>query len=260
MNRKRFLGIAALTIFVIAAGVFIYWQLATVQQFKKEAAQNEKLLEEMRKPVESQAQPADATGAAGEATRISDNRKAEQVAAEDQQVDGSLPNGQKAGNTPDWHSYWHSLTPEQQQQIADQFYIQFGLKPPPRGYDYHWKEPGVPYLDENGAPVLRRLDEPIVEVTMGIGFAPTLEEFKRHEQLVDESIAAHGRGDVAEAARLDAEIEALEASAQRMRPLTVRSTWSTAEAKSKSRQFAKEKFNAALREYGLEHLINQVGY
>ena len=206
MNNKRFLGIAALTIFVIAAGVFIYWQLATVQQFKKEAAQNEKLLEEMRKPVGSQAQPADATGAAGEATRISDNRKAEQSETESQQADSSLPTGQQAGKFPDWHS----LTPEQRQQIADQFYIQFGLEVPPRGYDYHWKEPGVPYLDANGAPVLRRLDEPIVEVEMGIGFAPTFAQMKRHEQLMDARLAIYGSGDVAEIARLEAEIETLE--------------------------------------------------
>ena len=144
--------------------------------------------------------------------------------------------------------------------MGNRFYTQHGLKPPPRGYDYHWDEPGVPYLDKNGDPVLRRLDEPAIVIKMGIGFAPTLEEFKRHEQLVDESIAAHGRGDVAEAARLDAEIEALKASAQRMRPLSVSSSWTTAEQKSKSRRLAKEKFNAALREYGLEHLINQVGY
>ena len=68
MFRKLNWRIVALTIFVIAAGGFIYWQLSSVQQFKKEAAQNENLLEEMRKPVESQALPADATGAAGEAS------------------------------------------------------------------------------------------------------------------------------------------------------------------------------------------------
>ncbi len=256
MNSKRFLGIAALTIFVIAAGVFIYWQLSSVQQFKKEAAQNEKLLEEMRKPVGSQAQPADATGAAGEATRISDNRKAEQSEVESQQADGSLPTGQQAGKFPDWHS----LTPEQRQQIANQFYTQYGLKPPPRGYDYHWKEPGVPYLDKNGDPVLRRLDEPIIEIEMGIGFAPSLEEFKRHKQLMDALFAIYGSGDVAEIARLEAEIEALEASAQGMRPLSTTSISTTAEQKSKADRLRKEKYNAALREYGLEHLINQVGY
>ncbi|MDE0634478.1 MAG: hypothetical protein OXI43_01310 [Candidatus Poribacteria bacterium] len=144
--------------------------------------------------------------------------------------------------------------------MGNRFYTQFGLKPPPRGYDYHWDEPGVPYLDKNGAPVLRKLDEPAIVIKMGIGFAPTLEEFKRYKRLVDEAMWASGTGDVAEAARLDAEIEALKASAQRMRPLTVSSSSTTAEQASKSDRLRKEKYNAALREYGLEHLINQVGY
>ena len=251
MNKRNW-GIVALILFVLAAGGFIYWQLSSVQQFKNEAAHTEKLLEEMRKPVESQALPADATGAAGEATRISDNRKAEQVAAESQQANGSLPTGQKVGNPPDWDS----LTPEQKQHIADQFYVQYGLKPPPPGYDYDWKGVGVPYLDENGEPVLRRLDEPVIRINMGIGFAPTLEEFKKWEKLFDDQGWAEARGDHAEAARLTAEMEALEASVQRMRPLSVSSVWSTAEAKSKSRQFAKEKMQAALREHGFAHLIS----
>ena len=50
------------------------------------------------------------------------------------------------------------------------------------------------------------------------------------------------------------------ASAQRMRPLTVSSSSTTAEQASKADRLRKEKYNAALREYGLEHLINQVGY
>ncbi|MDE0634480.1 MAG: hypothetical protein OXI43_01320 [Candidatus Poribacteria bacterium] len=140
--------------------------------------------------------------------------------------------------------------------MGNRFYTQFGLKPPPRGYDYHWDEPGVPYLDANGEPVLRRLDEPAIVIEMGIGFAPTLEQYKTYNRLLDDWIAAEGRGDVAEAARLDAEIEALKASAQRMRPLSVSSSSTTAEQASKARSLRKEKYNAALREYGLEHLIS----
>ncbi len=144
--------------------------------------------------------------------------------------------------------------------MGNRFYTQHGLKPPPRGYDYHWDEPGVPYLDKNGDPVLRRLDEPAIVIKMGIGFAPTLEEFKRYKQLMDALFAIYGSDDVAEIARLEAEIEALRASAQGMRPLTVSSSSTTAEQASKADRLRKEKYNAALREYGLEHLINQVGY
>lgn len=167
-------------------------------------------------------------------------------------VDGTSDSVQQNDKTPD---FW-SLSPEQRQQIFDQFYLQYGLKVPPRGYDYDWKDVGVPYLDENGKPVLRRLDEPIIRIEMGVGFAPTLEEYEKYEQLMFDAGVAKSRGDVAEAERLKAEIKALKASAQRMRPLSVSSISTTAEQGSKSRRFAKARYNAALREHGLGHLIN----
>ncbi len=50
MNRKSYWGIAALIVFVIAAGGFIYWQLSEVQQFKKQLAQEaEELLRQSKK-------------------------------------------------------------------------------------------------------------------------------------------------------------------------------------------------------------------
>ncbi len=51
MNRKFHWGIAALIIVLIAAGGFMYWQWSTVQQLKEQLAQDEKLLEEKKKPV-----------------------------------------------------------------------------------------------------------------------------------------------------------------------------------------------------------------
>ena len=50
MNRKHYWGIAALIVFVIAAGGFIYWQLSEVQQLKKQSAQDAKQLEGNDKP------------------------------------------------------------------------------------------------------------------------------------------------------------------------------------------------------------------
>ena len=50
MTRKTYWGIAALIIFVIAAGGFMYWQWSQVQQLKEQLAQDEKLLEEKNKP------------------------------------------------------------------------------------------------------------------------------------------------------------------------------------------------------------------
>lgn len=47
---KRNWGIAALIIFVLAAGGFIYWQHLSLQQLKEELAQDEKIVKEMTKP------------------------------------------------------------------------------------------------------------------------------------------------------------------------------------------------------------------
>lgn len=164
----------------------------------------------------------------------------------------SVPSEAEQDDFPDFSS----LSPEHQQQILDQFYLQRGLKPPPKGYKYVWKKIGVVLLDDNGKPVLQKEGEPWVTIQYGIGFAPTLEEYERYQKLQDDQGWAESRGDVAEVARLTAEIEALEASVQRMRPLGTMATWDSAEAKSKSSQFSKEKLNAALREYDLEHLIS----
>ena len=124
---------------------------------------------------------------------------------------------QENDKTPDWNS----LTPEQKQQIFDQFYIERGLKPPPPGYKYKWKDIDVPLLDENGNPILHKIGEPDVRIQMRVGFAPTLEEFERYNQLLDDKGWAKARGDVAEVDRLTTEFEALEASVQRMRPFVM---------------------------------------
>ena len=47
MNSKSYWGIAALIVFVIAAGLFIYYQLSEVQQFKKQLAQEAAEVEEL---------------------------------------------------------------------------------------------------------------------------------------------------------------------------------------------------------------------
>jgi len=159
---------------------------------------------------------------------------------------------QQADKTPDWHS----LTPEQQQQIFDQFYIQFGLEVPPKGYDYLWKDAGIPYRDENGNPVLRRLDEPTIDIEYGIGFAPTLEEFKKYKELDEAWGWAEAEGNTAKAKQLKSEIDALTASVQRRRPLFVYAASTNTEQSSKADQMAKEAMRNALREHGLEHLIS----
>ncbi|MDE0326005.1 MAG: hypothetical protein OXN27_18975 [Candidatus Poribacteria bacterium] len=51
MNRQMYWGLGVLIIVLTAAGGFMYWQWSTVQQLKEQLAQDEKLLEEMDKPV-----------------------------------------------------------------------------------------------------------------------------------------------------------------------------------------------------------------
>ena len=51
MTKKVYLGIAALIVFMIAAGGFMYWQWSEVQQLKEQLAQDEKMLEEEKKPI-----------------------------------------------------------------------------------------------------------------------------------------------------------------------------------------------------------------
>ncbi|RKU21059.1 hypothetical protein C6499_22845 [Candidatus Poribacteria bacterium] len=151
-------------------------------------------------------------------------------------------------------------SPEELRQIFDQFYTQRGLKPPPPGYDYRWARKNVPLLDENGNPILHKIGEPIVELEIRVGFAPTLEEYERLNRLYIEKARAKKKGQVATANEIDAEIEALTASAQRERPFIKRATRLASREEyendpKKTERVMREVLDAALREYGLEHLI-----
>ena len=149
-------------------------------------------------------------------------------------------------------------------KIFAKFYTDLGLEPPPPGYDYVWDDIEVPHIDENGNYVLRKQGEPIVEVKIGIGFAPTPEELERYLQLDNQYAFADATGNTAEAERLLAEIEQLKASAQRERPLGASSIWGAtttqrAAEPNKAERLRREKYHEALREYGLEHIIGVVG-
>ena len=174
------------------------------------------------------------------------------VSDDKQQVKDSIPDEQEADKFPDFRS----LTPEQRQHIYNQFYIQCGVPPPPPGYTYRWKDRWVPLLDENGNPVLHKKGDPIIEVRMGIDFAPTEDEYKKWKELDEAWGWAEARGDTAEAERLRTEMDALEASVQRMRPIGVGAMSIGREAASKADRFSREAYKAALREHGLAHLIS----
>ncbi|RKU11997.1 hypothetical protein C6501_11880 [Candidatus Poribacteria bacterium] len=62
MSNKFSWGKAALIVFVIAAGGFIYWNVSTVQQMKKQAALFEKMLEKEKEPAVAKEPPPAAPG------------------------------------------------------------------------------------------------------------------------------------------------------------------------------------------------------
>ena len=243
MKGKMYLGVFALIVIFIGLMVFVLMRDTNTQP------QNVYL--DVEPPTRGQPSTKKLSET-DKFTKWFEQNKTKLVSDEIKQVEADIPDEQESNKFPDWHS----LTLEQKKHIYDQFYVQFGLKVPPRGYDYQWKDAGIPYLDENGNPVLRRLDEPSIYIDMGIGFAPTLKEWKKYNKLIDDQSWADSRGDIAEVKRIKAEIEALEASAQRMRPLSVGALSTNAEQESKSDRMAKAKFNAALREHGLAHLIS----
>ena len=244
-SNRLFIG--ALAFFILCVGgSLLYYQHVKGQTAKALAESDD--FQQWWQESNAKEKPA-AEVAVSDAAATASHRE---VSVGDSAVVAAPTDAPETDNTPD---FW-SLSAEEQQQIFDQFYHQRGLNPPPKGYKYRWKDIGVVLLDENGDPVLQKEGEPWVEVKYGIGFAPTREEYERYEQLQEDHGWAESRGEVAEAERLKAEIEALEASVQRMRPLYAMSTAIGAEAVAKSSRRRKEKLNAALREYGLEHLIS----
>ena len=240
-SNRLFLG--ALVFFMLCVGGSLLYQQHVYKETDEKLAETDEFLRWWK---------------AGHATRASDateTPKSEAIETVESPVNAPSVDDAENENFPD---FW-SLSPEERQQIYDQFYIQHGLKPPPKGYKYVWKDEGVARLDEDGNPILLKEGDPWVEIKMGIGFAPTLEEYERYEQLREDYEWADTRGEVAKAERLAAEIEALEASVQRMRPLSMTSFWSGptgTQDKARSRRIAREKYNAALREHGLAHLIS----
>ncbi|MYB02055.1 MAG: hypothetical protein F4118_07720 [Acidimicrobiaceae bacterium] len=153
------------------------------------------------------------------------------------------------------------LSREQLQEIYDSFYTRFGLKPPPPGYEYRWADINVPLLDENGQPVLHKIGDPIIDIAIEVGFAPTKEEYDQLNQLKRDKKTAKFKGLVEQAASITQKIEELEALVQRERPVLKGTMWmgkpGEAYNRERVRRMSREKLNEALRSYGLEHLIEE---
>ena len=139
-------------------------------------------------------------------------------------------------------------------------YKKYGVEPPPPGYAYRMSDPGVLKLDEKGDPILYKKGEPIFDIGKGIGFAPTYEQYKRYEQLIQLWTAAQHAGANNKADQYRAEIDQLEAAAQGEIPV-VTSTLAVpkhlyesaeAEANRKASQIMKQ----AYIDFGLGYMVD----
>ncbi len=154
----------------------------------------------------------------------------------------------------------YNLPPEQQKAIFDSFYTQLELDPPPKGYDYVWADINVPMLDENGKPILHKIGEPLIDIKQGIGYAPTLEEYKILKVLEIEIGWQEAQGNTTKAEALQSEYDQLYQKVQRERPIIEGWSWVASKSEQasdpdKPRLIARERLAKALKAQGLEHLI-----
>ena len=183
VNNKRNWGIVALTIFVMAAGGFIYWQLSSVQPFKKEAA---------------------------EAKQLEETMKQQQPIAEK-----NPPRPARAGYKWEWHGdHWHEMP-----LVPSDAPAAVKPKQPKRSkgdpLNINWKDPGyLDWTDPRTAESYRNyygFDPPteadyfkpvqdnfgnwikhyrntavVVKWDKRIGFRPTVAQFARYKQLKTE--------------------------------------------------------------------------
>ena len=258
MTKKMYLGIAALIVFMIAAGGFIYWQVSSVQQFKEQATQNDaeerlrqsEKLQKVSKTDNKDEQARDETAAESNTLTVEEllKRTAEELLKHQE--------GEKILTSEDIFN----LTPEQQQAIYDLFYTQQGLDPPPKGYTYRWADINVPMLDENGKPILHKIGEPHIYMKRGIAFTPTPEEYVILKALEEEIGWQKLQGDTAKAEELQAEYDQLYQDVQRERPDIEGWSWGVSKSEQeanpdKPRNMAREQLAQALKAEGLEYLI-----
>ena len=182
--------------------------------------------------------------------------KATLVSDDSEQVKGNMPAEQKVDKFPDWNS----LTPEQQQQIYNQFFKQFGLEVSPLGYTYRWEEPGIPKRDENGNPILHKRGDPIIDIVMSKAFTPTIDEYEMLKTLEIEIGWQYGQGDTNKAESLESDYDKLYEKVQRERPTVTGWIWAAPKSEKSSdpdkpKRIASEKLKAALIEHGYSYLI-----
>lgn len=154
--------------------------------------------------------------------------------------------------TPTGPRTFAELTPAQQRAAMDQFYRDRGLEPPEPGYTY--------YFDEQGRAHYHKEYEPIVKIETQIGFAPTLVQYERYQQLQGLLETAKTEGDTAKILQLSTEIDRLKQDAQGEIPTGASVVTfgapdeSIESAKQRGVQKAAEQLDKAYAERNLQHL------
>lgn len=153
------------------------------------------------------------------------------------------------------------LSQEQIDALDSSFYGSLGLDVPPKGHHYVWREPEVVMRDENGNPIMLRDDEPYVEITTTIGFAPTRAQWDHYQELLRAQNLAFVNDDDAEYQRLRDEIKQFRAEAQGEIP-SVSGAWAASgdeDVEAFNREMSRkvdERMRQAYRDAGLGHMID----
>lgn len=115
-------------------------------------------------------------------------------------------------------------------------------------------------LDESGKPILHKIGDPLIDIKQGIGYAPTLEEYKILKALKVEIRWQDAKGNTAKAETLQSEYDQLYQNVQRERPIIEGWSWVASESEraadpDKPRRIARERLAQTLKAQGLEYLI-----
>ncbi len=186
--------------------------------------------------------------------------------------DGQTPREQPLNET-ELSKYWDGSIgsngepiPVNSKQRADlrriRRYLSLGIEPPPKGYDYLLIDDKEIVLD-NGAPFLINMEADSTQywITTHTGFAPTLQQYERYQELQRKLKEAKRDNDMNLIQQLSAEIDSLTADAQGKLP-----SFSTF-GKADPSEYGTEAFEhslaekrkpilrAAYRHMGLEHLL-----
>ena len=141
-------------------------------------------------------------------------------------------------------------------------YLSIGIEPPPKGYDYLLIDDKEIVLD-NGRPFLINMETDSTQywITTRIGFAPTIQQYDRYQELQRKLKGAKRDNDTTLVQQLSAEIDSLTAEAQGKLPsfsTLGRASHSEYGTEAFERSLAEKRkpiLRAAYRHMGLEHLL-----